>query len=148
MRFAGYFEIGGQLYCDVHAQQAAQPPGPDMVAVPTYRLVISLKRSFNSLVFPLLQFIIRLVQFHLRNQNMNFIICRNIIFSMRSFGVFMHMSVFVRACVHACVRACMLHTLKRILQSWQQVINIQILMLKISFLREQWKSLYSRHAGW
>ncbi|KAK2185580.1 hypothetical protein NP493_228g09031 [Ridgeia piscesae] len=33
----GYFDIEGQLYCDVHAQQAAQPPGPDMVAVPTYR---------------------------------------------------------------------------------------------------------------
>ncbi|GAB1607270.1 PDZ and LIM domain protein 3-like isoform X1 [Argonauta hians] len=33
----GYFVIDSKLYCETHARRHAQPPGPDMVAVPVYR---------------------------------------------------------------------------------------------------------------
>ncbi|XP_076458709.1 PDZ and LIM domain protein 3-like isoform X2 [Babylonia areolata] len=33
----GYFVVEGKLYCETHARRKAQPPGPNMVAVPTYR---------------------------------------------------------------------------------------------------------------
>lgn len=33
----GYFVVDGRLYCEVHAKQIAQPPGPNMKAVPVYR---------------------------------------------------------------------------------------------------------------
>ncbi|KAL8559137.1 hypothetical protein ACOMHN_046185 [Nucella lapillus] len=33
----GYFVVEGRLYCETHARRKAQPPGPNMVAVPTYR---------------------------------------------------------------------------------------------------------------
>lgn len=33
----GYFVVEGKLYCETHARRKAQPPGPDMVAVPVYR---------------------------------------------------------------------------------------------------------------
>lgn len=33
----GYFVVEGALYCEVHAKQKAEPPGPNMKAVPTYR---------------------------------------------------------------------------------------------------------------
>lgn len=33
----GYFVIEGKMYCETHARRHAQPPGPDMVAVPVYR---------------------------------------------------------------------------------------------------------------
>ncbi|XP_061175633.1 PDZ and LIM domain protein Zasp-like [Saccostrea echinata] len=32
----GYFVVDGRLYCEVHAKQVAQPPGPNMKAVPVY----------------------------------------------------------------------------------------------------------------
>lgn len=35
--FSGYFVVDGRLYCEVHAKQIAQPPGPNMKAVPVYR---------------------------------------------------------------------------------------------------------------
>lgn len=35
--FKGYFVIEGKMYCETHARRHAQPPGPDMVAVPVYR---------------------------------------------------------------------------------------------------------------
>ena len=34
---SGYFVVEGKLYCETHARRKAQPPGPDMVAVPVYR---------------------------------------------------------------------------------------------------------------
>uniref|UniRef100_A0A2C9KYK9 PDZ and LIM domain protein 3 n=1 Tax=Biomphalaria glabrata TaxID=6526 RepID=A0A2C9KYK9_BIOGL len=33
----GFFVVDGKLYCETHAKRQAQPPGPDMVAVPVYR---------------------------------------------------------------------------------------------------------------
>ncbi|CAL1528977.1 unnamed protein product [Lymnaea stagnalis] len=33
----GFFVVEGKLYCETHAKRHAQPPGPDMVAVPVYR---------------------------------------------------------------------------------------------------------------
>lgn len=33
----GYFVVDGRLYCEVHAKQVAQPPGPNMKAVPVYQ---------------------------------------------------------------------------------------------------------------
>lgn len=33
----GYFVVEGKLYCETHARRKVQPPGPNMVAVPTYR---------------------------------------------------------------------------------------------------------------
>ncbi|XP_048757668.1 PDZ and LIM domain protein 1-like isoform X1 [Ostrea edulis] len=33
----GYFVVDGRLYCEVHAKQVAQPPAPNMKAVPVYR---------------------------------------------------------------------------------------------------------------
>ncbi|XP_029639599.1 PDZ and LIM domain protein 3 isoform X2 [Octopus sinensis] len=33
----GYFVMDSKLYCETHARRHAQPPGPDMVAVPVYR---------------------------------------------------------------------------------------------------------------
>eukprot|EP00745_Piridium_sociabile_P007778 TRINITY_DN152215_c0_g1_i1.p1 TRINITY_DN152215_c0_g1~~TRINITY_DN152215_c0_g1_i1.p1 ORF type:complete len:235 (+),score=65.24 TRINITY_DN152215_c0_g1_i1:59-706(+) len=33
----GFFVVEDKLYCETHARQKAQPPGPDMVAVPVYR---------------------------------------------------------------------------------------------------------------
>ncbi|XP_076444074.1 PDZ and LIM domain protein 3-like isoform X3 [Babylonia areolata] len=33
----GYFVVEDKLYCETHARQKSQPPGPDMVAVPVYR---------------------------------------------------------------------------------------------------------------
>lgn len=33
----GYFVVEGKLYCETHARRKAQPPGPDLVAVPVYR---------------------------------------------------------------------------------------------------------------
>ena len=35
--FSGYFVVDGRLFCEVHAKQIAQPPGPNMKAVPVYR---------------------------------------------------------------------------------------------------------------
>ncbi|GFO38243.1 PDZ and LIM domain protein 1 [Plakobranchus ocellatus] len=33
----GFFVVEGKLYCETHAKRHAKPPGPDMVAVATYR---------------------------------------------------------------------------------------------------------------
>ncbi|XP_067672365.1 PDZ and LIM domain protein 3-like isoform X3 [Haliotis asinina] len=33
----GYFVVEEKLYCETHARQRAQAPGPDMVSVPVYR---------------------------------------------------------------------------------------------------------------
>ncbi|KAK3091607.1 hypothetical protein FSP39_021136 [Pinctada imbricata] len=33
----GYFVVDGQLLCEIHAKQRAQPPGPNMKAVSAYR---------------------------------------------------------------------------------------------------------------